>query len=166
MIVSDRDTIFLSRFWQAFFKLQGVDLHLSNAYHLQTNGQTEAVNHCLETYLRRMTSYCPSKWNSWLSRAEWRYNTCFHSSIQMTTFEALYGYPPPVHLPNIAGSTKVADVNTYLQDIDAMLRLLRFHLHRAQHRMLQLANKKRTDRKFQLGIGSMSSCTRINNNHY
>lgn len=109
------------------------------------------VNRCLETYLRCMTSYCHSKWSSWLSLAEWCYNTSFHSAIQMTPFESLYGYCPPMHTPYIIGSAELAKVNTYLVDREAHLKLLRFHLHRARHRMRQLANKKRTDRVFELG---------------
>jgi hypothetical protein len=30
--------------------------------------------------------------------AEWWYNNNFHTALQSTPFEALYGYPPP-HLP-------------------------------------------------------------------
>jgi hypothetical protein len=32
-IVSDRDPTFTRNFWQEFFKLQGIQLHLSTAYH-------------------------------------------------------------------------------------------------------------------------------------
>ena len=61
-IVSDHDQIFISQFWEELFKLQGVDLKKSIAYHLQTDGQTEVVNRCLETYLRCMTGKNPHQW--------------------------------------------------------------------------------------------------------
>ena len=35
-IVSDRDPVFTSLFWQELFKIQGVNLQLSTAYHPQT----------------------------------------------------------------------------------------------------------------------------------
>ena len=57
-IVSDRGPTFTSRFWQDLFKLQGVSLHLSLAYHPQTDRQTEVVNRCLEGYLRCMVGQC------------------------------------------------------------------------------------------------------------
>ena len=47
-IVTDRDRVFLSSFWQALFQLQGTQLCMSSSYHPQSDGQTEVMNHTLE----------------------------------------------------------------------------------------------------------------------
>jgi hypothetical protein len=39
-IIYDCDPTFTNSFWQELFKLQGTQLHLSTAYHPQTDGQT------------------------------------------------------------------------------------------------------------------------------
>jgi len=58
-IVSDRDKVFLSQFWQEFFKLQQVSLHMATTYHLQDDGQSEVVNRSLEGHLRCMIGEKP-----------------------------------------------------------------------------------------------------------
>jgi len=70
-IVTDRDKIFLSKFWQELFSLMRVSLHLSSAYHPQSHGQIEVVNRCLEAYLRCMIGEKPKGWVLWLPLAEW-----------------------------------------------------------------------------------------------
>jgi hypothetical protein len=61
-IVSERDKIFTSIFWKELFKLAGVSLHMTSAYHPQTDGQTKRINQCLDTYLRCFIFTYPSKW--------------------------------------------------------------------------------------------------------
>ena len=43
-MVSDRDRFFTSSPWNELFKLAKVDLHMSSAYHPQSNRQIERVN--------------------------------------------------------------------------------------------------------------------------
>ena len=51
-IVSDRDSIFVSEFWESFQRAMGTKLELSTAYHPESDGQTERVNLVLEDMLR------------------------------------------------------------------------------------------------------------------
>jgi len=94
-IISDRDRVFLSDFWQVLLSIQGTALLMSTAHHPQTDGQTEVVNRCLETYLRCMCSEKSSEWSKWLPLAEWWFNTTFHSSIELTPFEVVYKSTTP-----------------------------------------------------------------------
>lgn len=93
VIISDRDRVFTSTLWKELFRLSDTTLNMSSSYHPQTDGQTEHLNQCLETYLRCMVQSCPAKWNQWLALAEYWYNTTFHSSHGKTPFEVLYGHP-------------------------------------------------------------------------
>jgi hypothetical protein len=106
-IVSDRDPTFTSIFWKELFRLQGTQLYLSTTYHPQTDGQTEVVKKCLETYLRCFTSERKNQWAQWLPLAEWWYKTSYHTTTRMTPFEAVYGQNPPLVLSYLPGVSKV-----------------------------------------------------------
>jgi transposase InsO family protein len=145
VIVSDRDRVFTRGLWQDLFKAMGVKLHLSSAYHPQTDGQTERVNQCLEGYLRCMAFDNPKKWMSWLSSAEWWYNTSYHTSLKMSPFQALYGFPPPqineVVLPDDAEEEAVG----ILQRRQLANELIKDNLTKAQERMKKYADKNRKE---------------------
>ncbi len=136
-IVSDRDPIFTSNFWQELFKLQGTQLQLSTSYHPQTNGQTEAVNKCLENYLRCFTSKKKHQCVEWLPLAEWWYNTNYHVATKMTPCEAVYGQLPPSPTSYIPRCSKVQAVDQLLQNRATMLARLKDNLHQAQNHMKQ-----------------------------
>ncbi|GJQ96806.1 retrotransposon-related protein [Tanacetum coccineum] len=120
-IVSDRDKVFLIHFWKALFKVLKVQLRI------------------------------PKEWMQWLSLAEFWYNTNFHTSINTTPFEVVYGQKPPIHLPYLDGESNVEDVDRSMLAREQVLSMLKFHLKRAQDRMVSLANKNRTYRSFDVG---------------
>ena len=51
-IVSDRDSKFVSKFWQSLHDALGTKLSLSVAFHPQTDGQSERTIQALEDMLR------------------------------------------------------------------------------------------------------------------
>ncbi|XP_026394978.1 uncharacterized protein LOC113289790 [Papaver somniferum] len=150
-IVSDRDKVFTSNFWQDLFKALGTTLNLSTAYHPQTDSQTERVNACLEIYLRCLTVHKPGKWGQWIALAEWWYNTSFHTSLKMSPFQALYGYVSPHLAFHASVTTSVDVVETYLKERNSLLDILKESLHTAQARMKFYADQSRKDRSFEVG---------------
>ncbi|CAM8924213.1 unnamed protein product [Rhodiola kirilowii] len=150
-IISDRDPTFLSEVWQEVFRILGVELRFSSAYHPQTDGQTEVTNRTLETYLRCMCSYSPHTWSKWLPLAEWWYNTTYHTASRCTPYEVIYCQPPPLHLPYLPGESKCVVVDRNLQKREEVISMLKFHLLRAQNRMKQYADSHRSAREFQVG---------------
>lgn len=151
VIISDRDKVFTSTFWQQLFKLADTTLNLSSSYHPQTNGQTERLNQCLETYLRCLVHANPHKWSAWLPQAEYWYNTNFHSALGRSPFEVLYGHKPRHFGIQNSLQPAVTDVEHWLHERQALLPIFKQHLERAQQRMRAQADKKRLERQFMVG---------------
>ncbi|KZV41973.1 peroxidase 64 [Dorcoceras hygrometricum] len=150
-IVSDRDPIFMSHFWREYFRLQGTGLRMSSAYHPETDGQTEVLNRCLETYLRCFASEQPRTWAGWIHWAEFWYNTSYHTATGMTPFEIVYGRKAPKIIHFWPQETSVAAVARELADRDELLRQVKFNLHRAQQRMVKQADANRKEVHFEVG---------------
>jgi len=149
-IISDRDRIFTSHFWSELFQLANVKLCRSTAYHPQSDGQTERLNQCLETYLRCFVHATPTKWSKWLTSAEFWYNTSSHSAIGRSPFESLYGYPPRLLAVN-PNSTTNQEVFNWASGSQVMDELLQQHLNRAKSRMKKQADQHRSERHFNVG---------------
>jgi hypothetical protein len=150
-IVSDRDRVFTSQFWQQLFKISGTTLAMSTAYHPQTDGQSEAVNKCLELYLRCFTSHTPRAWSKLLPWAEFWYNTSFHTSIGMTPFKVVYGRDPPGLLRYEVHNGDPPSLQQLLTERDDTLAVLKANLMRAQQIMKKFADNKRRFVEFSVG---------------
>jgi hypothetical protein len=151
VIISDRDKVFISSFWQNLFKLADTTMNMSSSYHPQTDGQTERLNQCLETYLRCLVHANPKQWAKWLSLAAYWYNTSFHSALGRSPFEVLYGRKPRHFAFQRAEPNGHTELDEWLRERAEMLPVIRQHLERAQRRMKQQADKKRMERSFAVG---------------
>ena len=78
-------------FWQSLQMSLGMDLHFSIAFHPQMDGQSERVIQIVEDMLRAYALDFKESWSEHLTLVEFTYNNSYQASIEMTTYEALYG---------------------------------------------------------------------------
>ncbi|GJT62229.1 retrotransposon-related protein [Tanacetum coccineum] len=140
-IVSNKDKVFMSLFWQSLFKMLQVKLKVSTAYHPQTDGQTEIVNKCLETYLKCMTGETPKDLVKWIPLAEYWYNTNYDIALDTIPYEVDYVQTPLMHIPYMDKDSTVEAVDRTLQAREQAVQLLKFNLKKAQDMMKSQADK-------------------------
>lgn len=150
-LISDRDPVFTSVFWQAVFKATGTKLNMSTAHHPETDGQTERVNQSIECYLCCFISAHPKQWSKWLSLCEFLYNSNWHSSLGKSPFEVLYGRQPRYFGITASSGIASSDVDLWLQQRALVLASVRQHLLRMQQRMKSQADKNRSEGTFAVG---------------
>jgi hypothetical protein len=131
-LVSDRDPVFTSQFWQAVFRATGTELQLSTAHHPQTGGQTECVNQSIECYLRCFISAHPQHWSRWIPLCEFWFNTNWHSSLGKSPFELLYGRQPRYFGITATSTIAPSDIQVWLRERELIIASVRQHLLRMQ----------------------------------
>ena len=92
-IVSDRDPRYTSGLWRSLQDCLGTRIHLSTAYHPQSDGQSERLIQTLEDMLRACVLEFGGHWEEYLHLCEFAYNNSYQASLGMAPFEALYGRP-------------------------------------------------------------------------
>lgn len=102
-------------------------------------------------YLRCFTSTHPTKWRDWLEWAEYCYNTSFHSSLQATPFEVVYGRDPPCLLAYCPGISQLDAIDVAFQTRDEILEQLKQNLMKAQYKMKTCYDVKHQPLEFQIG---------------
>jgi hypothetical protein len=85
-MLSDRGPQFVAEFMRELYRLLGITISSSTAYHPQSDGQTERVNQELEQYIRIFVSERQNDWDTLLPLGEFAYNNHIHASTQHTPF--------------------------------------------------------------------------------
>lgn len=108
-LLSDRDPLFISRFWQELFRLSGTQLRMSSAYHPQSDGQIEVLNRVIEQYLRVFVHRRLGAWGKLLPWVEWPHNTSWNTGTGTTPYEITFGRKP-FNFPEYLSSSSNLDV--------------------------------------------------------
>nr|GEW43604.1 hypothetical protein [Tanacetum cinerariifolium] len=77
--------------WKSFQKALGMDICMSTAYHLETDGQSKRTIQTLEDMLCACVIDFGKGWVKHFPLAEFSYNNSYHASIKAAPYEALYG---------------------------------------------------------------------------
>jgi hypothetical protein len=143
MILSDRGSQFVTRFWEPLHTSLGTRLINSSAYHPQMDGQTERVNQILEDMLRACVMEYPGSWDKNLSWAKFSYNNSYQESLKMTPFEVLYGQQCHTPLNWIeAGEKAIFDLDIVVE-AEETVRRIQENLKVAKLHQESYANKRR-----------------------
>ena len=93
-IISDRDVRFTSHFWRTLWGLLGTKLKFSTAYHPQTDGQIEVVNHNSGNLIWSLVGKSLTTWDLIIPHAEFAYNSSTHRTTSMSPFEIAHYLAP------------------------------------------------------------------------
>jgi len=151
-IVSDQDSRFTSKLWTELFKLLGIDLHFSTAFHPQTDGQTERINALLECYLRHYVSANHKDWAKLIDIAQFSYNLQQSESTGKSPFEIATGRQPLTPHALLAGvDTLSPAAGALAESWNKQLEIARLHLMKAAKRMKKWADKRRRPSDYRVG---------------
>ncbi|POM74119.1 Hypothetical protein PHPALM_8966 [Phytophthora palmivora] len=145
-IVSDLDTKFTSKQWQAIESAIGTQHNLSSAFRPQTDGQTERTNRFIGDYLRGIVNPAQNDWDDYLHLAEIAYNRRVHSTIRMSPFKADLGYVP--YIPDdVASDPEFHKLEKAAQEFllrqETLLKVAQDRMSEAQERMKHYYDKNR-----------------------
>ncbi|KAL4145628.1 hypothetical protein PRNP1_013295 [Phytophthora ramorum] len=148
-IVSDRDSKFCSKFWQALMKCMGVKLRMTVSKRAQADGQSERQVRTLEDALRCTVSHYGDDWADMIPTVEYAHATAIHSSTKLSPFELDTGRQPTALIRvNHRMSGPQAE---FVQHREDLLRTAKEHLKQAQARQAKYYNKNRKDVTYEVG---------------
>jgi hypothetical protein len=109
-IVSDRDKLFMSKFWQVLHGLTGVKLKMSTAYHPQSDGASKRTNKTVNQCLRYHVERNQLGWKRALPRVRFDIMNTVNSSTGFSPFQLHMGRAPRVIPPLVRGVGEITDI--------------------------------------------------------
>jgi hypothetical protein len=123
-IVSDRDKLFLAKFWKKLHALTGIKLKMSSSYHPESDGSSERTNKTVIQCIRYAVERDQKGWASALPKIRFDIMNTINASTNISPFQLRFGKSPRV-LPPISAQAKPTDsAERTAQDIAGRMRSL------------------------------------------
>ena len=141
-IVSDRGSLFTSKFWSSLCYFLGIKRRLSTAFHPQTNGQTERQNSTMKAYLWAFVNFEQNNWVRLLPIAEFAYNNAKNTSSGHTPFKLNCGYHSQMsYKKDVEPRSKSKSANELSAELRKLMIVCRKNLYHAQEFQKRAHNK-------------------------
>lgn len=150
-IVSDRDSRFVSAFWQELHKLCGTSLYMSTAFHPQSDGLTERANRTVLTTLRCVLTDVGGDWVDHLPQIEFAMNNAINASTGMSPFYMCLGYHPRTPMSVDVRTAAVPAAAEYIDHIQSVWKQSEDAMLRAQIAQIAQSDKHRRASVFKEG---------------
>ena len=151
-ITSDRDKLFVSRFWQELFKKLEVYLRMSTAFHPETDGSSEHSNKTVIEALYHYVNTHQNDWTKHLIYVEVAMNNSVNATTGKSPMELLYGtyvrlVPHPVDTSSMVPAT-----TDFFDRINESIRITQdHHLIAKTHQATQANRHGRPEPKYKTG---------------
>jgi hypothetical protein len=142
-MVSDRGPQFVAEFTRELWRMLGIKLAATTAYHPQGDGQTERVNQELEQFLRVFVNERQDDWRELLPLAEFQYNNHVHSSTQQSPFLLDTGRHPRMGFEPRQPQSKLESVNEFTNRMRNTLEEAKAALVKAKDDMARYYDRRR-----------------------
>ena len=151
-IVTDRESLFTSKFWSLLCYFLGIKQRLFTTFHPQTDGQTKRQNNTMEAYLRAFVNFEKDDWARLLLMAEFAYNNAKNASTSYMLFKLNCEYHPRVSYeedldPRLHSRT-AEELSSELQEL---MTVCQQNLHYAQELQKRGHNKGVTPQSYAPG---------------
>lgn len=154
-IVSDRDKLFVSKFWKALTRLTGVKLKMSSSYHPETDGSSERSNKTLIQALRYHVQRNQRGWARALPHIRFNFMNTVNASTGFSPFQLRHGRSPLLIPPILAKKLDIAeevDAAALVQQLEADVMEAQDNLLLAKTAQVTAADRDRApEREYKTG---------------
>ena len=132
LIVSNRGSLFTSKFWLSLCYFLGIKRRLSTAFYLQTNGQTKRQNSIMKAYFWTFVNFEQNDWARLLPMMEFAYNNAKNANTGHIPFELNCSYHPQIlYEEEVDPCSKLKSADKLSAELRELMFVCRENLHHA-----------------------------------